>query len=216
MYTRAAPSPRYRELLAAYRTMHEQGEVQSGLPPEKTFSGHSLYAHLPTLREMTRRLRARSLLDYGAGKGQLHRERPLKLPDGSSAESLNGYLGLERAVCYDPGNPPFMARPVGTFDLVVCCDVLEHCPAEDLPWILDDVVGHARLGLFLVVACYPARKSLPNGENAHVTVQPPAWWKPLVKAAVGRRGDLAYRVEFEVRRGKESMVTTLRGRTPPD
>ena len=26
------------------------------------------------------------------------------------------------------------------------------------------------------MACYPAVATLPNGENAHITVQTPEWW----------------------------------------
>lgn len=30
------------------------------------------------------------------------------------------------------------------------------------------------------VACYPAAATLPNGENAHITVRPPVWWKGML------------------------------------
>ena len=29
------------------------------------------------------------------------------------------------------------------------------------------------------VACYPAAAKLPNGENAHITVRHPIWWKGM-------------------------------------
>ena len=31
--------------------------------------------------------------------------------------------------------------------------------------------------MFANVACYPAMKHLPNGENAHCTVRPADWWQ---------------------------------------
>jgi hypothetical protein len=66
---------------------------------------------------------------------------------------------------------PFSALPEGRFDGVVCTDVLEHCPEEDLPWIVGELFGYARLFVFANVACYPAAKKLPNGENAHCTIR---------------------------------------------
>jgi hypothetical protein len=27
------------------------------------------------------------------------------------------------------------------------------------------------------IACYPAKKHLPDGRNAHLIVQPPEWWR---------------------------------------
>jgi hypothetical protein len=34
--------------------------------------------------------------------------------------------------------------------------------------------------VYLNVACFPARKTLPNGDNAHATVRPPQWWSDLM------------------------------------
>jgi len=216
MYTRADPSPRYTELLTAYRAMHVNGEVQSGLPAEKTFPGFSLYNHLATVKALANKVGARTLLDYGAGKGMLHDAKPLKLPNGEFIDSLDAYLGLERTVRYDPGFAPFMKRPVGTFDLVICCDVLEHCPEEDIQWIMEDIAGHARRGVFMTVACYPAKKSLPNGENAHITIRPPAWWKPRVQAAMSVRAGLVWEVVFEELSEGKRVPTVKRGQSAAD
>ena len=37
--------------------------------------------------------------------------------------------------------------------------------------------------MFANVACYPARKRLPTGENAHCTIRPPGWSEGLRKVA---------------------------------
>ena len=79
--------------------------------------------------------------------------------------------------CYDPCHEPFSRLPEEKFDGVLCTDVLEHCPEEDVPWILDEIFGYARRFVFANAACYPARKHLPNGENAHCTIREPAWWR---------------------------------------
>ena len=35
----------------------------------------------------------------------------------------------------------------------------------------------------LNIACYPAAAMLPNGENAHITVRDPLWWKGVIDVA---------------------------------
>ncbi|MCA9100776.1 MAG: class I SAM-dependent methyltransferase, partial [Planctomycetales bacterium] len=78
------------------------------------------------------------------------------------------------------GYAPFRQLPVGRFDGVICTDVLEHCPEDDVPWILGEIFAFARKLVFCNVACYPAQKRLPNGENAHCTVKSRTWWRELV------------------------------------
>lgn len=199
-YDRARPSPRYRELLALYGRLHAEGETRLGLPAAETFAGQSLTSHLGAIRALAGRFPARTLLDYGSGKGLLHRLRPLPLPGGGEAPSLTAHWGLERTTCYDPAFPPHAARPAETFDLVVCTDVLEHCPEEDLDWILGEIFGFARYGVYLCIACYPAKKTLPNGENAHVTVRPPDWWRERLERAASRRPGVCWQAAFDLPR----------------
>jgi len=55
-----------------------------------------------------------SALDYGGGTGRL-------------AEMLRE-TNILRAETWDPFNPAFLAPPTGTFNLVLCIEVLEHLP----------------------------------------------------------------------------------------
>ena len=66
---------------------------------------------------------------------------------------------------------------------MICTDVLEHCPEADLPWIIAELFGFARRFVFASIACHPAVKRLPNGENAHCTVKPPQFWAELFISA---------------------------------
>jgi hypothetical protein len=45
---------------------------------------------------------------------------------------------------------------------------------------------------------YPAKKLLPNGENAHCTIEPPEWWKAHFDRALGQRPGLRYYAVFYV------------------
>jgi hypothetical protein len=55
--------------------------------------------------------------------------------------------------------------------------VLEHCPEEDVPWIVAEMFAHARSFVFASIACYPAKTHLPDGSNAHCTIRSLEWWK---------------------------------------
>ena len=62
------------------------------------------------------------------------------------------------------------------YDVVISTDVVEHIPEEDIAWVLDKIFAYATQALYVVAACYPAQKHLPDGTNAHCTLQPPEWW----------------------------------------
>lgn len=117
--------------------------------------GHS---HAPEIEGFMKDVGARSILDYGCGRATL-------------AKALPGVKVFE----YDPGVPgkDHLPKPA---DLIACTDVLEHIE----PKCLDNVMRHmfvlARLGAYFVIATRPARESLPDGRNAHLIVQPSAWW----------------------------------------
>lgn len=196
-YGPANPSPRYRGLVALYREMHATGDRHRNIPPERTFAGTSLIRQAARIRDIVRHHRARTLLDYGSGKGRQYAPALIETDDGRTYESIPAYWAVEDVTCFDPGHPPFSARPNGPFDGVICTDVLEHCPEEDLSWIMDDLFGFTRRFVFANVACYPAKKRLPNGENAHCTVRPPAWWRDLILRAAARHPGVAYRFFFE-------------------
>ena len=181
-YSRAHPSPRYRELIALYARMHSEGETRLGIAPEHTFPGESLMRHIVRIKRLVEATAARALLDYGAGKGFQYRPQKIVVDGRHVADSVAEYWDVDEVRCYDPGYAPLSPLPRESFDGVICTDVLEHCPEEDLGWILDELFGYANKFVYLNVACSPARKSLPNGENAHVTLRPPEWWRDAVAA----------------------------------
>ena len=185
-YSRANPSPRYRELLELYRQMHVEGERATGRPAKDTFPGVSLGPHVGRVKRLVAKTGATSLLDYGSGKGRLYDLRDVKLPDGTVMSSLSDYWDVDYVLCYDPAYVPFSEAPKQKFDGVVCTDVLEHCPEEDVDWIIAELFGYATRFVFATVACYPASKHLPNGENAHVTIRSPEWWEAPFAAAAAR------------------------------
>lgn len=193
-YSRSNPSPRYRELSDLYRRMHLEGEKFLNIPPDRTFPGESLPAQAARIKRLVASTDSLSILDYGSGKGKQYDPRNVRLPDGSSAASIQDYWDVDYVRCYDPSYPPLSKLPAGKFDGVISTDVLEHCPEEDMPWIVEELFDYAEKFVFASVTCCPARKRLPNGENAHCTVKPAEWWEALFCAAATRHPGVAWEV----------------------
>lgn len=136
-------------------------------------SGHSHLADLSAWRTM---IGAESVLDYGCGQGTLKTHAPFKVQE------------------YDPGIPGKDVLPKPA-DLVVCTDVLEHVEPDRVDQVLAHIRRLAGKGVYLVISCRPARELLPDGRNAHLTVQPESWWLERLQSA-------GFKIEgHEVRKG---------------
>jgi len=196
-YSRTEPSARYRELLNMYQTVHDEGLPNQNIPAAQAFSGGSLKRQMPLIRSLIRATDAKSILDYGSGKGGAYRTRDFTVR-GEQVTTVQDYWGVEAITCFDPGYAPYSKLPEGQFDGVICVDVLEHLPEQDLPWVLEEQFRYAKKFVFGNIASYPADKILPNGENAHCTIQPLEWWRDTIvaaKAAAESSADFLFTVE---------------------
>lgn len=114
-----------------------------------------------TVIEVARRYDVGSILDYGAGQCRL-----------GIALRESGFNCSD----YDPAIKGINSSP-SFADLVTCCDVLEHCEPDKLENVLAHIKMLARKAVFLVISCRPAERLLPDGHNAHLIIQPKAWWR---------------------------------------
>ena len=121
--------------------------------------------YAPLVAQVVESVGAKELLDYGAGKGRLgttlkqHLQRPLSVRH------------------YEPAIPE-CAAPPEPCSFVACIDVLEHIEPGLLDNVLDDL-QRVTLGVgVFTVHTGAAEKLLPDGRNAHLIQQPPAWWLP--------------------------------------
>lgn len=200
-YTRERPSPRFTELLEQYRAMHRNGDPAKGIAAKQMFDGRSLAPHIRHIKALIARTGASTILDYGSGKGRQY--LPIEIAEGGAVRwnSIQAYWGVSAIKCYDPGYEPLAALPQGKFDGVVCTDVLEHCPEQDLGWIVGELFAFADRFVYANVACYPAAKTLPNGENAHCTIRPVDFWRELFEAAGADRPAILWELRAETPRG---------------
>jgi hypothetical protein len=200
-YSRSNPSPRFRELLAQYRQMHVNGDARHGRSAAETFDGRSLPRQASRIRALVQKTQARAILDYGSGKGTQYLPATITENGLATWNSVQEYWGVDSIACYDPGHEPFSKLPDGKFHGVVCTDVLEHCPEEDLEWIVTELFAYSTKFVFANVACYPARKSLPNGENAHCSILPVERWHALFNSAAECFPGVLWEVWADVIRG---------------
>jgi hypothetical protein len=185
-------SARHVELLKLYRRVHLYAARAELDPKDFVYWGGSLLPHIKEIRRAIEVHSARSLLDYGSGKGWQYssmsvapgvvaeRIKSALLSEGSDAESIPEYWGVDRPYFYDPCYGPLSTKPTTTFDGVVCTDVLEHCCEAELEGIITEVFAFAKRFAYINVSDTDAGMRLPNGENAHCTVRPFKWWEQRI------------------------------------
>jgi hypothetical protein len=209
-FSRTAPSPRYRRLIEQYQQMHLLGDQRKGVAPERTFPGESLPRQAPYIKRLIKLTGATTLLDYGCGKGQQYLPRRTSDPDeGIEYPDIQSYWGVKAIQRYDPAYQPFTQLPAGRFEGVICTDVLEHCPEEDIPWIVGELFGYATRFVFANVACFPAKKQLPSGGNAHCTIKAGRWWEEQFERAGRSRPGLVYELRITYLKDNEYRDKTV-------
>lgn len=160
--------------------MHVYGDKEHNILPESTFAGQSLYRQAERVKRLIKKTNSNTILDYGSGKGLQYKTQISVNYHGTTRPMLvSEYWGGAQVTCYDPAYEPYSKMPGSSFDGVICTDVLEHCPEEDLPWIVRDLFIYADRFVFANAASVKAAKNLPNGENAHCTIKPGEWWISL-------------------------------------
>jgi len=115
----------------------------------------------------------KSVLDYGCGGS----DWDLEGFDQESTKSAKNFFSLEQVSYYEPALKIDQRKMA---DCVSCFDVLEHIYIIDTTKVLRDIFRFSKKLVILNIACYKAKALLPNGENAHITVRNPLWWKGML------------------------------------
>jgi len=146
---------------------------QHGMIFEK-FTGQSLSSHIHKIKKLIDEHKCSTILDYGCGNALEYVQN-----------KVHEKVWNVSATLYDPNHPVHNELPDEVFDGVVCTDVMEHIPEPCVESVLNKIFSRAKKFVFLNVSVRKAVKTLPNGENAHVTVKPPEWWEEkLAKANI--------------------------------
>ena len=157
------PNKKFYEYIDQYKIMHkERGYTGSvGISPT--------YRNKEQLKEAIDMYSIQTMLDYGCASGVQY-----------TKGKLDEYLGVDVKL-YDPAVDQYSEDPTGTYDAVICVDVLEHVHEEHLDYVLQRIFSYADKMVWLKIGLAPAVAILPNGENAHVTVHNIQWWIDKIK-----------------------------------
>ena len=109
----------------------------------KSWAGYDVVKYQQKIKDLVVRYRATTILDYGCGKGLQYKE-PLPYASEDNWQTFDEYLGVT-VYKYDPCVPEHSTLPpVGTkFDGVICTQVLNSIPDDDMPWVRDLLEGYA-------------------------------------------------------------------------
>ena len=122
---------------------------------------------LPVIKPLVDFLKPKSVLDYGCGKGNLVKALAENYPN-------------IKVYGYDPSVEEFDKMPTDKVDLVICTDVLEHIPEDELPETISRIASLSQ-NVFFHLHHAKAVAVLPNGENAHCTILTPQQYANLFK-----------------------------------
>jgi hypothetical protein len=177
------PRNKQEQLIALYKIIANEGyEREDGRFISFAFSDMEIRAFKQPVKKIFENLSINTLLDYGCGASNYENK-------GFAGElSAKKFFNLSEVFLYEPArniDQRFQA------DAVVCFDVLEHVFISEVPKVIRELFSLANKLLIINVACYPAKALLPNGENAHITVRPPLWWKGMFDSIAVEFPDIA-------------------------
>ena len=118
-----------------------------------------------------------TFLDYGCGKGLILERLQMSYPQTS-------FTG------YDPAVKIYEKNPQGKFDCVFSNDVLEHIEPEFINDVLIHINTLSSKYIWLRIDTLPARKTLPDGRNAHILLQDKQSWLKLLESTLD--GEIVY------------------------
>jgi len=142
-----AVSDYYLESVAAGRRFQQQN---------KSWAGYDVVKYQKLIKDLVDRCNAKTILDYGCGKGQQYTEPlPYGMLSGeaipeSQWQTFDQYLGVT-VYRYDPCVAEFEIPPPPDvkFDGVICTQVLNSIPDDDMTWVRETLEHHAEKFCFI-------------------------------------------------------------------
>jgi|688.fasta_scaffold84225_4 hypothetical protein len=160
---------------------------------EKFSSGLIKYVEIKKFIEL---YQPKSLLDYGCSTGKLIEQLKIDFPN---INPLDGF---------DPAVPMFDTIKEKSYDCIISNDVIEHIEPEVLDQTLKQMQELFKNYAWFIIACYPAKKLLPDGRNAHLIVESDEWWLNKIKNIFNKSTIIHYKV-VEIDLGKPELRIVL-------
>ena len=165
----------YYEVIEKYKLFHKKGIKNQ--PGNSTFLGYSLSKWIIIIKQIIEINNCNSLLDFGCGKGFLYKNK-FKLK-GAEFNNLFDFWKIKNIFLYDPGVDEYSEYPKKKYDGVICTDVVEHIPEDDVLNFIDELFKLSNKFIFIVIATIPASKYFEDGNNIHLSLKNENKWKKI-------------------------------------
>ena len=170
-------SKEYQDTLEIYKQLHLNGtEFESA---KNTFDGKSLKFFFHPIKQVLDLTKSDSIIDFGCGKAKYYFEE-INI-NNNTYNNITNFWNINDFYLYDPGVKNFSKYPTRKADGVICTDVVEHIPESDAISFIEELFKLANKFVFIVIACYPAKKTLPDGRNVHLCIKSANEWKKIIK-----------------------------------
>ena len=190
-------SENYQDLIKIYADMHNNGTDWNNA--EDTYDGRSLKYFFKPIKQIIDLTKSQSLIDFGCGKAKFYFNKIII--NETEYKNVIEYWKIQDYYLYDPGVNNFSIYPNKKMDGVICTDVVEHIPPEDVIDFIGDIFKFAKKFVFIVIACYPAGKKLPDGRNVHLSIKKPGEWKKIISKIKIKYPSISPYVICSVKRG---------------
>ncbi len=162
-----------KKLIKLYEKMVAEGFQRTDgikIAAENAYNSFQLQKFRHVCKEQFINNKIDTVLDYGGGGSDW--DAPNFEP--TNLKSAKHFFEIKEVTTFEPARNLTAKKKS---DCVVCVDVLEHVFLVDVANIVHELFSLTKKILVVNVACYKAAALLPNGENAHITVRSPYWWK---------------------------------------
>jgi len=200
VFSATRPSAQYRELLAQ---VHKAGKLEQEngqrepRPSEWLRSGEKT----PGLQDLMAAVEARTILTYGFSHGGNG--------DGAPAARVRQPAGL--SITYgDLAFSPLTERLTGQFDGVVCTEVLEYLPEEDIPWVIDELFRRAGKFVYATVATSARPQLCAHETGLQTRHRDHAWWIAHFNAASARQPAIHWKLVLQAHTTVGQKITDTR------
>ena len=160
VFSAERPSAQYIKLLTQL-----QAAAAEGRPSVLEWS---IGCRLPKdVLDLAAKAGGKSVLEYSIGAEDVGRR---------AVEGLNSISAGLTISRYDPAAPALSERPSSRFDGVACIAGLDFLPAEDVPWVVDELFRYARRFVYATVSDRALKKPLPDGAKLDSRPRDRSWW----------------------------------------
>jgi SAM-dependent methyltransferase len=134
------------------------------------FDGGGVRSLIPKILQELEKRKSVTVLDYGCGTAiHWHLQTLVK-----NTKSLPNVLGdkVQGYYRYDPAYELYSKKPETKFDFILCSDVLEHIPNDQLDNFFEEIHTYAKPDsvIFYSISTVNSSNLFLNGENMHITI----------------------------------------------